>query len=59
MDKMGVYPNGEGKGYLYKSGTSLMNSNEPFDIDENKKKFHKLYEELNYWQLANRLGLVE
>ncbi|MBK1991970.1 sulfatase-like hydrolase/transferase [Campylobacter sp. 2018MI35] len=58
IDKNGVYPNGSNKGYFYENNTSLKDNNKDFKLDEYHKNFYKSHQELNYYQLAKRLKLI-
>ena len=56
IDKNGIYQRGASVGYRY--GDSLKKG-ESFMLDDKSKEFLELYEELEYYQLAKRLGLAK
>ncbi|MEE3744379.1 LTA synthase family protein [Campylobacter porcelli] len=56
-NKDGIYPNSSPNGYKFQNYTTLKNSDEVFNLSDDKAEFHKLYEEFSYSVLALRLGL--
>lgn len=63
IDESGVYPlssfKKSEKGYYFEKNTSLKDTNEAFEIDSYHKEFAKKYQELNFYFLGIRLGLIE
>ncbi|AJC88081.1 LTA synthase family protein [Campylobacter insulaenigrae] len=59
VDENGVYPVNSFKGYRFEKNTSLKDTNEAFDLDSYHKDFAKKYQELNFYFLGIRLGLIE
>lgn len=56
IDKKGVYSGG--KGYYFENNHTLKDTNKAFNLDDYTKDFDKFYKELNLYQLAERLQLV-
>lgn len=57
IDEKGVYSND--KGYYFENNSTLKDTNEAFELDDYHKNFAKLYQELNFYQLAKRLKIAE
>ncbi|HEF3808436.1 TPA: LTA synthase family protein [Campylobacter jejuni] len=57
IDKKGIYTGG--KGYYFKDNTTLKDDNQVFELDDCHKNFAQFYRELNFYQLSQRLALVE
>lgn len=56
IDKKGVYSGTQG--YYFENNHTLKDTNKAFELDKYHKNFTQFYKELNFYQLALRLGLV-
>lgn len=57
VDEKGIYSGN--KGYYFKDNTTLKDDNQAFELDDYHKNFAQFYRELNFYQLAQRLGLAK
>lgn len=55
LDERGIYPLNSSLGYEFKSKDSLLSNGKSFVLDEGRKQFKALYDELNDYQLRFRL----
>ncbi|MGH2266882.1 LTA synthase family protein [Campylobacter taeniopygiae] len=55
-DNDGVYIGN--KGYFFENNNTLKDNNKAFDLDAYHKNFAQSYKELNFYQLAQRLGVA-
>ncbi|TKX33126.1 LTA synthase family protein [Campylobacter aviculae] len=56
-DKNGVYIGD--KGYFFENNHTLKDNNKAFKLDEYHKNFAQFYNELNFYQLGQRLGIAK
>lgn len=59
VDKDGIYPLSNDKGYFYENNKSLKDTNQGFELDGYHKNFAKSYRELMFYQLGLRIEKTE